>query len=141
LSGQSNARYLYPAMPLLAVGIGGLFANLSGARLRAATAAATAAGLLNVWFLPASGWSHRDFFAGSAPPVRALVDQLNREHPGEPVVFTEMNQIAGLRGRAYTTTWHNELPPGATGKAQSADCYSCGNSASSLRSRRPASSP
>jgi hypothetical protein len=85
-----------------------MFTTLEGARLRAAVAAATLSGLLNVWFLPAAGWNHRDFFMGSVPPVRALVDHLNREHSGEPVVFADVNQIAGLRGRAYTTTWHNE---------------------------------
>lgn len=108
LAGQSNARYLYPAIPLLAVSIGGLFARLEGARLRAATAAAAAAGLLNLWFLPASGWSHKDFFPGRKPPVRELVDHLNRRRPGEPVLFAETNQIAGFRGRAYTTSWHNQ---------------------------------
>jgi hypothetical protein len=36
------------------------------------------------------------------------VDYLNMVAPGEPVIFVGTNQIAGLNGKALTTTWHNK---------------------------------
>ena len=86
----------------------------------AAVAAAAVLFVLNLYCLPASGWYHKDFSPGvlnaagrarylqTAAPVRNLVEWLNRHRPGEPVVFAENNHIAGLRGRAFTTSWHNQ---------------------------------
>jgi len=121
LAGQSNIRYLCPALPLWTLAAGGMFARLAprSHQLRAAFAAAAGTFLLNLWFLPASGWNHKDFAPGildakareqhlaAAAPVRNLVHWLNRHRAGEPVLFVESTDIAGLRGRAYTTSWHN----------------------------------
>ena len=113
MAGQSNIRYLCPALPLLTLAAGGLL------RRRAGLAASLAVFGLNLWFLPASGWYHKDFapgildaparerFLAAAAPVRNLTAWLNRERPNEPVAFLESNQIAGLRGAAFTAAWHN----------------------------------
>lgn len=105
LAGQSNARYVYPAMPLLTLAAGGLPAG----RLMAGSFVLLSA--LNLAYLPASGWHHDDFDDPSrslreSAPARELVAQLNREHPGEPALFVGMNHIAGFHGQAYTDTWH-----------------------------------
>src|SRR5262249_50239273 len=78
-----------------------------------------AALILNVYFLPASGWYHPGFYLNPfdpgarksyldiSAPVRHLVDYLNQRHPGEPAGFIHCEEIAGLRGTAYTDTWHH----------------------------------
>ena len=55
---------------------------------------------------PASRQARLDYLTAHAPE-RNLVAYLNRTHPGAPVAFFESNAIAGLRGPALTTTWHN----------------------------------
>ena len=106
-----NLRYVYPALALLSIGIGWLLAELPA--LSMAIIPMTA---LNIWFMPASGWHHREFalfnqsqfeeyLQGSAPP-RKLVDIVNRIAPGQPVGFLNGDPIAGLHARAYSDTWH-----------------------------------
>jgi hypothetical protein len=116
LLGQSNARYLYPALPLLTIGTAWALCSLAPA-LAAQTAAVLLVGL-NIAFLPASGWLHGDFFLKpfSAEetsqfrefftPVHKLVEHLNRTAPGAPVVFLGTSHVAGLHGRAYLEAWH-----------------------------------
>lgn len=106
-----NVRYLYPALPLLAIGFGWLFSRLSF--LSGASVALIA---LNLWFLPASGWYHKDFalftkaqfddYLEYSAPQRKLVELLNRTAPGEPVAFIHGGVIAGLDARGYADTWH-----------------------------------
>ncbi len=123
LAVQPNARYLYPALPLFMVLAAGTLAAARGAsapRYRALLAAALALFFLNLWFLPASGWYHKDFFLNTlldpsereryldaSAPSRRLVAYLNEKRPGQPVAFLETGQTAGLRGRAYTVSWHH----------------------------------
>jgi hypothetical protein len=110
LSAQSNVRYLYPALPLFTIAAAAMIASFkdqSIACYRALLAASAALFLVNLCFLPASGWYHKDLFSGPARQ-RELIDYLNRKYPSRPVAFIETNQIAGLLGPAYTTTWHNE---------------------------------
>jgi hypothetical protein len=122
LAPQSNVRYIYPALPLFTLAIGGMAAGMRQASPAAfATIACSAVVLagLNLYFLPASGWSHQDFFVNSVfdphdrdryldavSPRRRLVDYLNEKHRGAPALFVETSQIAGFLGEAYTTTWH-----------------------------------
>jgi hypothetical protein len=120
---QANLRYGYAAMPLLTVAFG---AALGGCRTRhqhlyrfVMTLCVTVA-IMNVYFSNASGSLHRDFWLNplnpierqryleTYAPVRALVDHLNDTAPGEAVIFIGTNQIAGLNGRALTSTWHNK---------------------------------
>jgi hypothetical protein len=120
LGWQGNVRYLYPALPLCAVAAAAALGDLKKRGVgcyRATLAAAVAVLALNVYFLPASGSYHKQFFVlgedqvesylAARAPGRKIVAWLNEKHPGEPVVFVDTNQIAGLTGRAFTTTWHN----------------------------------
>ena len=113
-SSQSNLRYAYPALPLLMVALAaalGRLRALDPALHRAVLAASVAALGLNLYFLPASGWYHKEFTLfemGVHAPVRQIVDYLNRRHPGAAVAFFETNQVAGLRGRSYANNWHSQ---------------------------------
>lgn len=119
---QSYLRYIYPALPLFMIAAAALPGTLcarSPMLYRVVLVASAAALLMNVYFLPASGWYHASFYLNpfdraetdryldESVPVRNLVDYLNRVHPGQPVAFIQGDQIAGLRGQAYTDTWHN----------------------------------
>ena len=113
LAVRPNARYLYPVLPMFLV----LAAPLQAVTGRALLLACVA---LNFYFLPAASWSHKDFcltpldhsdrerYLELSAPVRKLVDDLNAKHPGEPAVFLDNLQVAGLRGRAYSDSWHHE---------------------------------
>jgi hypothetical protein len=75
---------------------------------------------LNLWFLAASGWYHRnfhvsavfepeavqDYIRDSAAP-RLLVEYLNQHAPGEAVLFLSTNQSAGLAATAYSDDWYH----------------------------------
>ncbi len=119
LTSQGNARYLYPAVPLCAVAAAAVLADLKsrGAGCyRATLAVAVAAVLLNIYFLPASGTYHKQFFVlgkdqverylAAGAPSRRIIAWLNEVRPGEPALFVGINAIDGLTGRAFTTTWH-----------------------------------
>ena len=118
---SSNLRYLYAAMPFAMLVIGSELVAIKAVdeRLyRAAVALLAAVFCLDVYFLPSSGWYHKDFILNVASsrarashvtalaPVRDLVAYLNRAHRGAPVAFFETNAIAGLEGPAFTSTWH-----------------------------------
>ncbi len=106
-----NLRYLYPALPLISIGIAWVLAEVPLMILPAVAMLG-----LNVWFTPASGWYHSDFalfnraqfddYLSGAAPQRKLIDVVNRTAPGEPVAFLAGDAIAGLRAKAYTDTWH-----------------------------------
>jgi hypothetical protein len=118
---QSNLRYLYAAMPLativIAAGLAALRESDTGL-YRAVWAVSVPVLLLNLYFLPSSGWLHNDFqadpvtAAGRArylqahAPVRRLIDYLNAHHPGAPVALIGTTDMAGLRGRAFADNWH-----------------------------------
>ena len=109
LLGAPNLRYAYAAMPL---------ASLVIAWLPVRALAVCGLIALNLWFLPASGYYNPDFalfrkseiepFIEAKAPVRALIERLNREAPGEPTAFFSTDATAGLQAMAYTDTWHNE---------------------------------
>lgn len=118
---QSNLRYLHPAVAACAVLIALAIDKVRGPFLHSASAAlVVAAALLNVYFLPASNWSHRDFYPLSlvseagrdeylidAAPARLIVERINQENADGPVGFFEASDIAGLRAKAYVHGWHN----------------------------------
>ena len=109
-----NLRYLYPALPLLSIPIGAVLVEwpVPG------SCAMVGVTLLNLHFLPASGWYHRDFaffkhseaqqYLQQAAPIRTLFDHLNRDQPGQPVALFTGDAIAGLNAPSYTNTWHSE---------------------------------
>lgn len=102
-------RYLYPAMPLASIAIAWIAAEAPALLL---------IGILNLWFLPSSGFYNQDFalfrhseiapYVERAAPARLLIDDLNRRAPGQPVAFFSVDEIAGASGPAYTDTWHNQ---------------------------------
>jgi len=106
-----NIRYLYPALPLLSIGIAWLISEapalLAGVPLLIA---------LNVWFMPTAGWYHDGFalfnrtqweeYLKASAPERKLIEILNRTAPGQPVAFIQGAVIAGLEARGYSDTWH-----------------------------------
>ncbi|MDR3717768.1 MAG: glycosyltransferase family 39 protein [Bryobacteraceae bacterium] len=115
-------RYVYAALPLLSIAGAVAVGRLRGAQrwlFRAALLIVAAVLLLNLYFLPASGWWHPDFYLNpfdhaevtkyvtESAPARLLVDQLNRAHPGEAVAFFGTETIAGLRAESYSFGWHN----------------------------------
>ncbi len=109
-----NLRYLYPALPLASVAV----AWVAAAAPRVACVGLGALLAVNLWFLPSAGWYDNDFayfrkaetpaYIKKMAPVRLLIEELNRVAPGEPVAFFSTDATAGLRGRAYTDTWHSE---------------------------------
>ena len=115
-------RYVYPVLPLFMLGIGWVFAEARRADpglCRALYAAAVGMIFLNVYFAPASGWRHGDFFvnhfdpAGESSyrdayaPARRLVDYLNAEAPGAGAAFlTEGAPIASLEAPVVAAHWH-----------------------------------
>ena len=120
LRSEPNARYLYPALPLLYVPFAALVAwALANQRYlaRALIAFAIACTALNGYFLPGSSYHHKDFFGpftraqreeyvGVTAPVRKSIAWLNARHPGARVLLTQDSYIAGLRADVYENHWH-----------------------------------
>lgn len=106
-----NLRYLYPALPLFSIGLSWLLCEIPAFSFAAAAILA-----VNLWFLPASGWSHHEFalftqaqfdqYLRVSAPQRKLVDILNHIAPGEPAAFLHGDPIAGLHAKAYADQWH-----------------------------------
>jgi hypothetical protein len=118
---QPNARYLYPSLPFLTIAAGAAIARIRSVDLplfRVCVVLLLALTALNLKFLPASNWYHRDFFLrplfaergrteyvkGSAP-VRLAIDYVNRQ--GGNVMMTEESEIAGIRAKVYSNHWHD----------------------------------
>lgn len=122
-AGQTYLRYIYPLLPLFTVG---LAAGLTQVRARdrwlyrEVGMAAAGIVLLNLYFLPASSWYHREFYFDArrnpeaaekyltrSAPSRALAEYLNREHAGAKVAFLEENGVGTLAAQAYADAWHS----------------------------------
>jgi hypothetical protein len=85
---------------------------------RFAIALAIVVFFLDLYFLPSSGWMHKDFVSNPASsrarsdyvtayaPERHLIQYFNRAHPGAPVAFFESNADAELKAPALTNSWH-----------------------------------
>src|SRR5450759_2032757 len=115
-----NARYLYPAMPLLFVPLAALLGWAAAHRRVLALsllAFAIACAAINVYFLPASGYHHKDFYGpftpaqrevymGRTAPIRNVIAWFNRAHPQAAVLLTQGSDIAGLGGEVYDNHWH-----------------------------------
>jgi hypothetical protein len=106
-----NIRYLYPALPLLSIGIAWLVAESPHLLMGLPVLIA-----LNLWFLPTAGWYHDGFalftrkqwvdYLELSAPERKLIEILNRTAPGQPVAFLRGAVIAGLNAPGYSDTWH-----------------------------------
>jgi glycosyltransferase involved in cell wall biosynthesis len=120
LNTEPNARYLYPALPLLFVPLAALVGWAAAHQrplARTLIAFSIACAAINVYFLPASSWYHKDFYgpftAGrreaymdEAAPIRQVISWFNRTHPQAPVLLTQDSYIAGLDGDVYENHWH-----------------------------------
>ncbi|HWZ33909.1 MAG TPA: hypothetical protein VNX18_21365 [Bryobacteraceae bacterium] len=106
-----NLRYLYPALPLVSIGIAWMISELP-----ALIVAVVILIGLNIWFTPSSGWYHTEFALFTEPqldaylklsaPGRELIEIANRIAPGEPIAVFRGGAIAGLHAEAYEDTWH-----------------------------------
>lgn len=124
-AGQAYLRYVFPALPLLALVIGIGWSRLGavdrrlGSTFGALLLAATA---LSVYFVSSSSWYHKDFllnpFGAAAKqaylkqgaPTRALVERINTSGDRDPrVAFLMDNAIGELRGTPFTNTWHSNV--------------------------------
>ena len=120
LNTEPNARYLYPALPLLFVPLAALIGWAAAHRralARTLIALSIACAAINFYFLPASSWYHKDFYGpltplqreaymGQAAPIRHVIAWFNRAHPQAPVLLTQDSYIAGLDGDVYENHWH-----------------------------------
>jgi Dolichyl-phosphate-mannose-protein mannosyltransferase len=119
---QPYLRYLYPGLPLLHIGFCSALAatrRIQFGLYRLLLGALVAVFLLNIFFLPASGWYQKDFalwtfldgtesqaYEEQKAPARRIVEYLNLAHPGEPVWFVGNEQLAGLIGEPLLAGWH-----------------------------------
>src|ERR1017187_6589752 len=120
LTTEPNARYLYPAMPLLFVPFAALLGWASAHQrvlARSLLAFAIACAAINVYFLPASSYHHKDLYGpftpgqreayiGQTAPIRNVIAWFNRAHPQAAVLLTQDSDIAGLGGDVYENHWH-----------------------------------
>jgi glycosyltransferase involved in cell wall biosynthesis len=115
-----NARYLYPALPLMLVPLAALLSWLApGILRRALIALAVACVALNAWFLPSSSAYHSDFYE-QAPlsrgmrqvyihkyaPMREAGQYMNRTHPGAAVFLADGSQLSAFNADVYSNGWH-----------------------------------
>lgn len=122
LRSEPNVRYLYAALPLLLVPLAALLGWLRTNRRalhHALIACLLACAALNLYFLPASGWTHKDFYSQLvfAPhgrdrflheevPIRDVTIHFSRTHPGAGVLFAGESDLADVTGDAYVPNWH-----------------------------------
>jgi putative flippase GtrA len=120
LGTEPNARYLYPAMPLLYVPFAALlgWAGVHRRMLaRTLLALAIICAALNVYFLPGSSYYHKDLYGPFTPgqretytgvtaPIRTVIAWFNHAHPKAAVLLTQDSFIAGLDGDIYENHWH-----------------------------------
>lgn len=119
---QGNLRYVYAALPLVTVCYAALVGAMAHRRglFRAMIAVACIATAMDVYFLPASSFYHKELYlspllwrAGRerylarGAPIRGVIDHFNRAHAGEAVLLPGGDAaIAGIHGDVYENVWH-----------------------------------
>ncbi len=115
LSAAPHMRYLYPAMAISSI----LFALLLAELGNTGTLLVVACTAANLCFLPAASWIHKDFawnpfdqaaadrFLTAGAPTRKLIAYMNEQHPGQPVLFLETLEVAGLHATEFSNSWHH----------------------------------
>ena len=115
LSFAPHMRYLYPAMALATILIALILSELGRVGIVLSVACVAA----NLCFLPAASWIHKDFalnpfdakavdkFMTVGAPTRKLIAYMNGQHAGAPVLFLETLEVAGLRAKEYSNSWHH----------------------------------
>jgi len=115
-------RYLYPVLPLFMIVIAWVTAELRSQQIRlyrTLQVLVVALIFLNGYFIPTSGWAHRDLYLNPfnqaemsryieiGAPQRPLIEYLNAHAPGSKVAFlTDDAQIAPLDADAVAGSWH-----------------------------------
>jgi hypothetical protein len=136
---QPDVRYLYPALAPATIFLSAAVADLlvfDRTLGRAILALAVALFFLDLYFLPSSGWLHKDFVTNPASrktraayltayaPERNVIAEMNHVHPGAPTAFFESNATAGLRAPSVTASWHTAAFNNRIANAASAaDCF------------------
>ncbi len=122
---QPYARYLYPALPLLTLPAAALAARFAPRRPRLYGAILGAAAValigLDLYFTPASGWYHKDFYAPAifrsggretvlrqGVPLRDVTMRFRQAHtPADGRVLLLVEQdLADAGAGAYEYHWH-----------------------------------
>ncbi|MGA7236805.1 MAG: hypothetical protein WBY44_14050 [Bryobacteraceae bacterium] len=122
MASQPYARYVYPAMPLLTIPFACLAARfaLSQRRLYLSLfAAALVCIALNVYFMPASGWYHKDLYAPAifrrdgrarvireGVPLRDVTIHFRKMRPNDHVLLLAEEDLADAGSTAYEYHWH-----------------------------------
>ncbi len=122
LASEPNVRYLYAELPLLLMPLAALLGWLDAnqrwlGRVLVAFLAVSIG--LDIYFMPASGWYHKEFysqlvfarngkerFLKSDAPGRDVVVHFVREHPGAAVLLTGDNDLADVGENGYAPNWH-----------------------------------
>lgn len=115
-------RYLYPVLPLFMIVIAWVAAELRTQETRLYRLLQVLAVImifLNGYFIPTSGWAHRDLYLNlldqgevsryieAKAPQRPLVKYLNMQLPDAKVAFlTDNAQIAPLEAEVVAASWH-----------------------------------
>ncbi len=122
MSSQPNARYLYATLPVFLVPFSALLGWMRS-HLRwmywALLAFVVLCAALDTYFLPASGFYHKEFclskpfsrvererYMEFEAPIRGVIAYFDRHHAGSPVLLTGQSMIAGLEGEIYMNHWH-----------------------------------
>ncbi len=122
MASQPYARYVYPAMPLLTIPFACLAARfaLSQRRLYLSLFAAIPVCIaLNVYFMPASGWYHKDLYAPAifrrdgrarvireGVPLRDVTIRFRKMRPNDHVLLLGEEDLADAGSTAYEYHWH-----------------------------------
>jgi hypothetical protein len=122
MASQPYARYVYPAMPLLAVPLAALASRFAPRQPRTYVAlftAATGCIALNAYFAPSSGWYHKDFYAPAIfrpgghtrvihenIPLRDVTIRYREANPASHVLLLVENDLADAGSSAYEYHWH-----------------------------------
>jgi len=136
-SGQSYLRYIYPTTPIFFFFVAVMLAFLIKTDIwlfRSLFWFGIISVILNLIFFPSAGWPHRSFefnvlsketkedFLYNHAPVRKAVDYINLVYgKSANVGFFSKPRIAGLKGQAYTNTWHNSGFSKAVSKARNTE--------------------
>jgi hypothetical protein len=134
LGAEPNARFIYAALPLMMVGAAPAVAGMGRWQIRIVIAALAVCVALNLWFLPASGWYHKDFYAQrpfardaktryirQEVPVRLVAEYFERRHPGAAVFQATDPDVADVTGEVYENHWHQYNVIMAVRRAQGPD--------------------
>ena len=120
-----NARYVYPALPLLmaaaAAALAWILENEPWS-YRAAMAYLIVCAGANIWFMPSSSWYHKSFYlpkplslrwqgfhVSMVSAARDVAVCFRRSHPGENVLLTADIDQADLAGDAHQADWHEPV--------------------------------